>query len=150
MSYPQIEQNTLILFTVVLSMISLLEGNLISLAFGSVTNQGTRVISSMRCLPPTTDSTGTLPGQQSTTCLPPVYHLSEFALVASQVSDSGGHSLLGLCLLEWMGVSGRGVWLITVVYVWGWTYSRYFFNLSLVWLLAASEPVMSLQVTVRI
>lgn len=115
MSYPQIEQNTLILFTVVLSTISLLEGNLISLAFGSVTNQGTRVISSVRCLPPTTDSTGTLSGQQSGV------HLSEFALVASQVSDSGGHSLLGLCLLEWMGVSGRGVWLSTVVYSWGWT-----------------------------
>lgn len=100
MSYPQIEQNTLILFTVVLSMISLLEGNLISLAFGSVTNQGTRVISSVRCLPPTTDSTGTLLGQQSGV------HLSEFALVASQVSDSGGHSLLGLCMLEWMGCLG--------------------------------------------
>lgn len=92
-------------------MISLLEGNLISLAFGSVTSQGTRVIGSVRCLPPTTDSTGTWSGQQSGV------HLSEFALGASQVSDSGGHSILGLCLLECMGVSGRGVWLSTVCHV---------------------------------
>lgn len=38
-------------------------------------------------------------------------------------------------------MSGRGVWLSTVVCVWGWTYSRYFFNLSLVWLLAALAVV---------
>lgn len=89
-------------------MVSLLEGNSLSLAFES--------ISSVPCLPPTTDGTGTLSGQQSGVLL------SAVCPWCSRVSDSGGHSLLGICLLEWMGCLLEHC----PVYL-GWTYSRFFF-----------------------
>lgn len=119
--YPHIEQNSLIFFRVVLSMVSLLEGNSLSLAFGSVTNQGAGVISSVTCLPPTTDGTGTLSGQQRGVLL------SAVCPWCSRVSDSGGHSLLGICLLEWM----RYLLEHCPVYL-GWTYIDFFFNLSVI------------------